>query len=128
MTSEGSDIQEELPSGLAGEETSATEENKESRKIPLVLIVAGLIIIVGCHIGLSHLIVNKVDAEPLQWEIVIDFMAVGTLLVALGLAVGAFNPEIDNLVRLGMILGAAVMISLLVYQALVLFGTFQTLM
>ncbi|MCJ2556491.1 MAG: hypothetical protein LN415_05210 [Candidatus Thermoplasmatota archaeon] len=120
--------------GVPPEETSVGEdaegEGAETQRngpeaIPRILIITGLIIIMGSYIGLNHLVVNLWDAEPLQMEIAIDVLLIGALLVAVGFVIGAMDVRINRLVRVGMVIGIAVLVSLLVYEALVLFGSSQ---
>ena len=120
--------------GVPLEETSVGEdaegEEAETRRngpeaIPRILIITGLIIIMGSYIGLNHLVANLWDAEPLQMEIAVDALLIGTLLVAIGFVIGAMDVRINRLVRVGMVIGIAILVSLLVYEALVLFGSSQ---
>lgn len=106
-----------------GEETETSRSGPEA--IPRMLIIVGLIIIVGSYVGFNHLVVNLWDAEPLQMEIAIDVLLIGALLVAIGFVMGALNTDIDPLTRVGMVIGLAVLVSVLVYEALVIFGSSQ---
>lgn len=106
-----------------GEEAETQRNGPEA--IPRILIITGLIIIIGSYIGLNHLVANLWDAEPLQMEIAVDVLLIGALLVAIGFVIGAMDVRINRLVRVGMVIGVAVLVSLLVYEALVLFGSSQ---
>lgn len=111
----------EAPSG--GEDENAT--TRKPGAIPATLIVVGLIVVLGSYMVLNHLLAIAWDSDPLHWEIVTDIVLVGVLITVVGLLVGALDDNVDSLVRLGMVLGAAVMISLVVYEALTLFSIFQ---
>lgn len=91
----------------------------------MTLVVVGLITVLGSYIVLNHLVANAWDSDPLHWEIATDIVLIGALLIIVGLFAGALDKDVDPLVRLGMILGAAIVMSLLIYEALVLFSAFQ---
>lgn len=110
----------EAPSG--GDETVT---NRKPGAIPVTLVVVGLIVVLGSYMVLNHLLAIAWDSDPLHWEIVTDIVLVGALLIVVGLLVGALDDNVDSLVRLGMVLGAAIVISLVVYEALTLFSIFQ---
>ncbi|MCK4456016.1 MAG: hypothetical protein KAU99_06685 [Thermoplasmata archaeon] len=116
---------EKKPSGEVAEGEEAETQGNGPEAIPKILIITGLIIIMGSYIGLNHLVANLWDAEPLQMEIAVDVLLIGAVLVAIGFVIGAMDARINRLVRVGMVMGVAVLVSVLVYEALVLFGSSQ---
>jgi hypothetical protein len=113
---------------LAQAPSGGEPEKMMSRKpgfVPVTLVVVGLITVLGSYIVLNHLVANAWDSDPLHWEIATDIVLIGALLIIVGLFAGALDKDVDPLVRLGMILGAAIVMSLLIYEALVLFSAFQ---
>lgn len=108
----------------SGEEPEKTVSRKLG-VVPVTFIVVGLITVLGSYMVLNHLVANAWDSDPLHWEITTDIVLIGALLITVGLLSGALDKDVDPLVRLGMILGAAIVMSLLIYEALLLFSAFQ---
>lgn len=122
MNTEGEvQVSEQTPSG----DKPPRMMSRKTSLIPVTLIVVGLITVIGSCMVLNHLVANAWDSDPLHWEIATNTVLVGTLLVTVGLLAGAFDQNVDPLLRLGMILGATVMVSLVIYEALQLMSTFQ---